>query len=429
MIKHVFSIFLLLLIQFSTFAQSFRQYSWEDSGIRYNALMITYSDDNNIVRVNFKYNNILHIVEYNAMRKVYPKYAANDLVFEGSTPKIIYSAQKVSNLNYTPEHLVLTNFNSSTNKGSEFLIIPKADIGKSGIRNTAPKVTSRNYNNGKDLTTNIDIKSYILTNEPLYAKLTNQSGGSNNPIVAKNQTLHLILTGDIQDKSIGTAVRNDLSSMKDLFSNISSHHPKLKLNLIEVTGSQLTKENITKQISNLKIGENDIVFFYYSGHGSNPLPKRSDFPTMALKGSGYQLEAVYDNIRSYRPRLTLVVGDLCNSVPRVKSDNNQEIMVSSIPYRYDKTKIATLFLNAQGSMISTSSSYDEYSYCVNGAGAFTTGFLKSLRSTVNTGSHMSTDWQSIFKSSYTDAYNQTKRITNKKGTKGQNGFYRGNITY
>ena len=138
----------------------------------------------------------------------------------------------------------------------------------------------------------------------------------------------------------------------------------------------------------MAVGENDIVIFFYRGHGFRWSDQTSLYPTLALTRAQtipvtttntILLEDVYNSITAKGARLNLILADCCNSsigVPQYTNDNYL-YMQSNASAQYDK--LHKLFVERQGNLIFAASEKGEVSWTSNQYGGFfTTSFLQAL---------------------------------------------------
>lgn len=131
-----------------------------------------------------------------------------------------------------------------------------------------------------------------------------------------------------------------------------------------------TKENLYNVLNQLQCSPDDIVIFYYSGHGGRNPNDRSEFPQMCLKYTGYQqanfvpVHEVQTRLANKNARLTLILSDCCNV-----ADNGISAKLIEAPSRGATTneaevaeRMRKLFLNAKGMLTFTGSQVGKPSY-------------------------------------------------------------------
>lgn len=232
---------------------------------------------------------------------------------------------------------------------------------------------------------------------------------------ASSQTLHAIIfantkspgnPNDPRDRGIGPSVTVDFECVGIEMTTIASFiNYNLKKYYYYDTPDRFSKSSLVNVLNNLSCGKDDIVFFYYSGHGGRFENEESDYPEMILKvpyGAAssnelYPLYDVYKKIMSKSPRLTIVFGDLCNSTwegayKDYSSSRGASVKSTSVCDIYKN-----LFLNVKGGLIAASSKPGHTSGCAfykdgsDAGGVFTTSFLHCLGGFVSQGQNVSWD--------------------------------------
>lgn len=232
-----------------------------------------------------------------------------------------------------------------------------------------------------------------------------------------SQTLHAIIFANTKSPGdpnkpgsvgIGPSVTVDFERMGIEMTSIASFIGyKLKKYYYYDTPARFSRNSLLNVLNNLSCSRDDIVFFYYSGHGLRAENEASQYPEMVLhvpySGASaddlYPLYNVYQKIRNKNPRLTIVFGDLCNST------------IKGYYSEYGSSRGATtksieacdiyknLFLNVKGGLIAASSKPGHTSGCyeykdgTEGGGTFTASFLDCLGYFVSQGKDVS--WSSL----------------------------------
>jgi len=211
-------------------------------------------------------------------------------------------------------------------------------------------------------------------------------------------TLHVVLVGDTNDDNIGRSVEVDLVNLRKLVGTITEN-TGLTANLQTFQGNQLgVKENSTDQIKQalqtLNVGPQDVVMFYYSGHGGRKRDQESKWPLLAVAGSATRLNQMLDlnwvinTLQQMRPRLWIAIADACNSVV----DRLPYLPAKAIknPDHYKK-----LFLDYQGHIIASSSKAGQYSYgSAEVGGLYTHIWLDNLNQELSAATS-TPDWKAL----------------------------------
>lgn len=219
--------------------------------------------------------------------------------------------------------------------------------------------------------------------------------------------LRSIIFADNNDDRIGKGVQCNLEEIQEQIDIIASC-----IGMDDNTAAPLIYEQfncnpqkLRECIKNFKCGTDDIVLFFYFGHGGRSPQDSSEFPQMCL-GTNFSkqdlwvpLEDVKNAIMKQRPRFLLVFGDLCNSSdpgisPKygvLNSASASEISATQ------KEAMKRLFLNCRGSVIASGSTKGEYSWYYNvhpdGGGFFTTVFQVELENYA--AKNPSADWNTL----------------------------------
>jgi hypothetical protein len=204
---------------------------------------------------------------------------------------------------------------------------------------------------------------------------------------------------------------------------------RLKKYLYYDTPDLFSRKSLDNILNTITFGSDDIVFFFYSGHGGRAENEKTIFPEMVLKvpygpiqdiNQLYPLYDVYSRLKRKSPRLVIVMGDMCNSVidgffRNYNSTNKGATVVSKGTCDVYKN----LFLNVKGGIIASSSKPEETSGCYmiqqNGklydaGGYLTYSFIGLLQYYVTQGENIS--WGNLLN----DVTSWTKEATNNRQT-------------
>lgn len=219
--------------------------------------------------------------------------------------------------------------------------------------------------------------------------------------------LRTIIFADNNDKSIGQGVQCNLDNIQEEIDIIASSIGMEDKQAAPLVYDQFNchPDKLKKYIKNFKCGKDDIVLFFYFGHGGRSPQDRSEFPQMCLGTDGTQqsnwipLEDVKDAIMKQDPRFLLVFGDLCNSSdPGISPKYGVLTSASATEIsNIQKEGMKRLFLNSRGSIITSGSTKGEVSWYNNthndGGGFFTIAFLAELES--YTSSTKNANWETL----------------------------------
>lgn len=128
-------------------------------------------------------------------------------------------------------------------------------------------------------------------------------------------------------------------------------------------GENCSNENLMTTLNSLDCEKDDIILFYYSGHGTRSAQDKSEFPQMCLKYESYDqdkfvsVQTVIEKLQAKRARFTLIMTDCCNNT--VAGISAKSLMSKDGGSITDEEKIASnyrkLFLENKGMVAVTSS--------------------------------------------------------------------------
>ena len=236
-------------------------------------------------------------------------------------------------------------------------------------------------------------------------------------VKADNVKIHAIVFCNTDDPKIGEGCQNDQERFAE------------ELGVIETaigseedwqvfTGKECNKPNLERAISNLNCGANDVVFFYYSGHGVHAKADPVDgwLPQMCLNYESYDQDKfvpvtyVRDQLKSKPARLSIILTDCCNneaSWVSVKSLISTQKDAPDID-KIDVVRLKKLFCESRGMVIATSSKRGQVSYGPKEGGCFSVAFWDEMYR-VEQGAG-NADWKSVIE----NTKQRTLRYTSNK---------------
>lgn len=241
------------------------------------------------------------------------------------------------------------------------------------------------------------------------------------------KTIHWLTFIDTMDRNVGEI---DKSSRQLLYSrwidlvNSTLKNNGYSVDIIDVYDSKTTPENCKTIVNNLNCGAEDIVVFYYIGHGTENTGA-SRFPLMLMgqvnPNKFIPLSWVHKALKSKGARLTVTIGMCCNArqgvagrVDPTFSANYGNTYVSE----EQSNCIKKMFLNYRGDILITSASPNESSWAcgtpIGPTDYFTYRLIDQFNNELPELSNPT--WNSMMESIKEDVYND---VSNNVGLQNQ----------
>lgn len=194
---------------------------------------------------------------------------------------------------------------------------------------------------------------YYSKTDSIYINLFAKTTRALTPL-EKSIKMHLVLVANTNDSALKVAAAIDLNKAESLFTDMADFLG-IKTIKYKVSGNDFGKGNVLKAMDMLRPKPNDIVIFYYSGHGFRVQNKTSPYPMFDLRGKKGQnylteslsIDSIYSLIKKKGARMNLILGDCCNWNPDVPlpyaTKPIPEPRASDVPW--DEEKCRQLFLN------------------------------------------------------------------------------------
>ena len=237
----------------------------------------------------------------------------------------------------------------------------------------------------------------------------------------KNTNIYLLVVANSNDSSIGSSCYKDMTRMVHTFQDLAEYLD-IKIYPTTIFGKTYTLKNIENAIAALHPSANDIVIFYYSGHGfrkeqtanRKPIPyQKSRYPFLDFRAKpdddynfySMNLEDIYKKLDKKNARLTLVLSDCCNNVPGSTNSEGTPIPPprgSGLDWNEDNLR--ALFLNPKHtSLMATAADIGQRASSNNAFGGFFSYFFKTSMEDCFTNFKKNVTWDMVMK----DAQDQT----------------------
>ncbi len=197
------------------------------------------------------------------------------------------------------------------------------------------------------------VLQYFTRQDDFYKNLFESKTKALSP-AEKNIKLYMLVVANVNDTIIGKSCAKDMKRSIETFKKLTTYLG-IKFDTVKIFGDNYNKQNVEKAIDTLKPGANDIVVFYYTGHGfRKPTENSSRFPFIDLRPkpdrtfmvNSLNIENIFERIKKKNARLTLVISDCCNT-----EVNATNAVGTPIPGRkglgidWSQENVRALFLN------------------------------------------------------------------------------------
>lgn len=227
------------------------------------------------------------------------------------------------------------------------------------------------------------------------------------PILANAQTIHWLTFVDTTDPNVGQIDVNGHNVLYNHVVNVVNAAIKergYKADIHDIYGTTLTPQKCKETISNLIVSSNDIVVFYYIGHGTHGNVGGNVWPMMwmAQNNPNYliPLKWVHDQLTAKGARLTATIGMCCNVYQGINRSATPTFGVNyGNTYLTDdeKSAIQKMFLENKGDFLLSSASPGQSSVGGNTPlgpmDLFTCVFVKNFEDSASEGK---LDWNTLF---------------------------------
>ena len=218
------------------------------------------------------------------------------------------------------------------------------------------------------------------------------------------QTIHFMLFAATNDAELGTAAENVKKYFEYTFVPSLKKNSGMSVDAKYYCGNDFTKSKLESVLSALQTNSNDVIFFYFYGHGFNDCrsncPNPNNYPTVTLGVNDGPINPrmksefdIFNTLKNKNHKLLITIAECCNRcmggscspVPEVSPNPAVDLSAQKIRQLFSST----------GDYIVSSSSKGEYSFSGN-MGFFASGFKSAFEEEVSSYNSNPPSWASIF---------------------------------
>ncbi|MDB5199290.1 MAG: caspase family protein [Chitinophagaceae bacterium] len=257
-----------------------------------------------------------------------------------------------------------------------------------------------------------DLVLEYFTPQDIFFKNLFETGTRDLSTVEKNTKIILLVVANINEPEIGPSCLNDMNRTVETFTKLADFM-KIKLDYKAISGKEYNKENVEKELRNLSPKPNDIVVFYYSGHGFRKPKDSRRFPYIDLRPkpdktymvNSLNIEDIFDSIKKKGARLNLVMSDCCNTEVTASNAIGTPIpRKKGLLMTYNLENCRALFLNPKPiSVLATAADVGQKAASNNDFGGFFSYFFKASMENQLSFFKKNVTWESLLQ----DAKKQT----------------------
>lgn len=236
------------------------------------------------------------------------------------------------------------------------------------------------------------------------------------PTVVNAQTIHWLTFIDTTDEKVGQIDKNGREVLYNHFVNVVNAaltEKGYRTNIQDIYGTTLNPQKCKDIVSSIKCAPNDIVVFYYIGHGTHGTVGGDVWPMMfmAQDNPNYliPLKWVHDELKAKGAKLTATIGMCCNVYQGINRTSAPSFGVNygnTFLTDTEKSAIQQMFLENKGDFLLSSASPGQSSVGGNTVlgpmDLFTCVLVKNFEDSASEGS---LEWNSLF--------NDVKEIVNE----------------
>lgn len=235
-----------------------------------------------------------------------------------------------------------------------------------------------------------------------------------NNLQVNGQKVHGFLFCKTNDLTIQKSVKLNYVNMQDLFRSIADG---LGYEYIDhsLTGASFEQSKLNTLVEMSSIGEDDIVFLYFSTHGEKSKWDINDFPQVDVPKGRVSSYDIHSKISKKEPRLLVTLVEACSGYKEFKGQDaflyKQSIEteeIGAISPGLLKKNLGGLF-NGPCNIIVCAGQPGMDTWATDNGSIFTNSFLRAFKEAVSSKDENVVNWESILNKSKNYTFSRTKR--------------------
>ncbi len=221
---------------------------------------------------------------------------------------------------------------------------------------------------------------------------------------ANAQTMHLIVFAGTDDVSanLRRGIRKTKEDVKIEYQLVAN---QLNMHLSErvFSGLAFNYINLQQVLGSLHPAADDVVVFYFIGHGVNKPEVDRQWPQLAFKEGGVGARTrlvpfmeIVDQLERKNQRLLIAIAETCNDTSGITEYFAEDLM-GMVTLNYssrDIERLKDLYIRSEGTIICSSSEPGQRSVVVPGGGVFASAFLEVHKDLTSLSCFV--DWNTLF---------------------------------
>ncbi|MEO6405908.1 MAG: caspase family protein [Ferruginibacter sp.] len=384
LLKRISILLLLFITHFCTKAQSFYhiQYNLKETGDStvYNAFLVMYEDGTGVMRLRYMNHNQDAVMEYDAEQEPVLLTSgledSNHVLLNFINPRMIVGKQSGV---LVPKIILSSTAEPGIMEPNGMLAAGYKDLDKDRIH-----AFSSRFITMPELQKNYLLQFYSEDEDFFTSLFKPVTRGLT--AVEKNTMLHLFIVANTLEKTIGGSCAQDMDRTLKTFADLTNYLG-IKLIVDSVSGTRYNRKNVEVGLKNINPGPNDIVVFYYSGHGFRKKGSPNRFPNIDLRAKptddylqlAMSMDDIYKIIKKKGARINLVMSDCCNDeVEKTNTIGSKPLKTKGSGVQWNEDNLRQLFFNKTPmSIIATAADTTQRAAGNNNFGGFFTYFFKT----------------------------------------------------